>query len=178
LAYWDAGSLIKAVVLLMVAAAAVCDRRTRLIPNYITLPGCFIGLAWHWVSAGWGGLWFSVLGVLVGFGIFFLPSLIFTLLKGVPGGAMGMGDYKLLAALGSMMGWVAVLKIAILVALWGGVLGVLVLVGQRLASREGGKGGLAYRLIAGLTGCERFGTTHVPYGLAIALGTLTVIWRV
>src|SRR6476660_6881099 len=76
-------------------AAAVTDIRQRRIPNYLTVPAALAGLLFHsFAPTGWGILT-SLGGFAVGFGLLLLPWIL---------GGGGMGDVKLLAALGTWLG--------------------------------------------------------------------------
>jgi len=80
---------------LYVALAAATDLRMHRIPNYLTVPAAVSGLAYHTFSpTGWGFL-VSLGGFGVGFALLLLPGLL---------GGGGMGDVKLLAALGAWLG--------------------------------------------------------------------------
>jgi len=83
------------------AIAAVVDVRTRRIPNALTVPAALLGLAFHALTPGSMGLLMSLAGFGVGFGLLLIPWLL---------GGGGMGDVKLLAALGAWLGpkWVLV----------------------------------------------------------------------
>jgi len=78
-----------------VATAACTDCRMHRVPNYITVPTAILGLAYHIFAQTGAGLWLSVAGFGVGFGLLFIPWLF---------GGSGMGDVKLLAALGAWLG--------------------------------------------------------------------------
>lgn len=81
---------------LYVALAAATDIRMHRIPNYLTVPAAVLGLAYHTLApTGWG-LLASLAGLAVGFSLLFIPWLL---------GGSGMGDVKLLAALGAWLGW-------------------------------------------------------------------------
>jgi len=88
-------------IVLYTAAAAATDWRMHRIPNYLTVPAAALGLAYHTLApAGWGP-WVSLAGFALGFGLLLIPWLC---------GGGGMGDVKLLAALGAWLGpfWVLV----------------------------------------------------------------------
>ncbi len=104
-------------VLALGSVACVTDLRSRRIPNVLTFGGSVAALVFFLVAGGPRGLGFSAFGWLVGFALLF-P---FFLLKG-----MGAGDVKLLALIGSWLGPVLVLKVALYGALAGGVLAVAV----------------------------------------------------
>ena len=76
-------------------AAAVTDIRDRRIPNYLTVPTALLGLVFHSIAPGGWGFFSSLGGFAVGFGLLLLPWLL---------GGGGMGDIKLLAALGAWFG--------------------------------------------------------------------------
>ena len=73
-------------------AAAVCDLRTRRVPNLLTGPIVLAGLAWGIWVGGWAGLADSVAGCL-------LLAIPYVLLFVFAGG--GAGDAKLMGAIGS-----------------------------------------------------------------------------
>ncbi len=60
-------------------------------------------------SQGWDGLAFGLKGLAVGFGLLFIPYLF---------GAMGAGDVKLLAAIGSFIGAAEVARVLLLTVLF------------------------------------------------------------
>ena len=85
---------------LYTALAAVIDYRQHRIPNYLTVPAALLGLAYHsFMPSGMGWL-MSLAGFAVGFSLLLLPWLL---------GGGGMGDVKLLAALGAWLGPLLVL---------------------------------------------------------------------
>ncbi len=75
--------------------AAVLDFRLHRIPNYLTVPTAIAGVAFHVLAPSGWGLWTSLAGFAVGFSLLLLPWLL---------GGSGMGDVKLLAALGAWLG--------------------------------------------------------------------------
>ena len=81
--------------LLAVTIATITDLRTRRIPNWLVLPFLVAGMAVSSITRGWAGLESSALGILVGTAVL----IVFYFL-----GGMGMGDVKLLAAVGAWVG--------------------------------------------------------------------------
>lgn len=89
-----------ALVALFTAGCAVVDYRTKKIPNWLTVPAAAIGLLYHTeMPTGYGPLW-ALAGFAIGFGLLLLPWLL---------GGGGMGDVKMLAALGMLLGPLGIL---------------------------------------------------------------------
>lgn len=84
-----------ALALAVVLLAALEDLRSRRIPNRLTLPAMLVGLCLHGAAGGPTGLWFSLAGLLTGFGLLILFYVL---------GGLGAGDVKLLAASGALLG--------------------------------------------------------------------------
>jgi leader peptidase (prepilin peptidase)/N-methyltransferase len=112
--------LAAAVVLLsgLIAITGI-DFDHQIIPDVLSLPGIALGLL---LSLGPGGIGpgDSVLGVLVGGGVFIVIIVGSSLVLGQPG--MGVGDAKLGAMLGAFLGWKLALLSALLSVLVGGPL--------------------------------------------------------
>ena len=83
------------VVVVMIASciAAVTDVWKYRVHNVLTIPLLLSGVAYHTTIDGWSGMAASLLAVLFGFGILFVPYLL---------GLMGAGDVKLL---GGVAAW-------------------------------------------------------------------------
>ncbi len=103
-------------LLAVLLVAAVYDVRFRRIPNWITVTGVALGLALNTFLWGLPGVWFSLRGLGLGFGVYFLLYLI---------RAMGAGDVKLMAAVGAMVGWEDWLGIFVITALLGGLMALI-----------------------------------------------------
>jgi len=84
-----------ALALCVTFVSAVTDTRSGRIPNWLTLPLIPIALLTHSYATGWSGLTQSLLGLVA---CALVPLLLFSR------AAMGGGDVKLLAALGSVLG--------------------------------------------------------------------------
>ena len=100
-------------------ALALIDADTMLLPDSLTLPLMWAGILL--ASAGVINLSLeqSVWGAALGYAVLWLVQTVFGAVTGKQG--MGEGDYKLLAALGAWLGWMA-LPAVVLVASVSGVL--------------------------------------------------------
>jgi prepilin peptidase CpaA len=94
--------LLAASVSLFVITAAILDFRTKKIPNWITLPAALTGLLYHTFAPDGSGILLALAGFAVGFALLLLPWLL---------GGGGMGDVKLLAALGVWLGPLVILAV-------------------------------------------------------------------
>jgi len=148
--------------------ATIVDLRTRRIPNELTgtMAAAGLGLA----VAGWSGL--SITGVVLGCAIGLALMLPGHLL-----GATGAGDVKLMAAIGTLIGPLLIIKAVLFTALAGGVLAVMVAIQrQRLRVALAGTGRMmaspagVKREVAAKTKASRF-----AYGPAIAIGSMAAV---
>ncbi|MBD2859752.1 prepilin peptidase [Spongiibacter sp. KMU-158] len=96
----------------------------QLLPDSLTLPLLWLGLAWH-ASFGQIPLQDAVWGAIAGYLTLWSVYWLFKIVTGKEG--MGFGDFKLLAALGAWLGWQSLPLIIILSSLVGAVLGSLTL---------------------------------------------------
>lgn len=130
------------------------DLDFQIIPDRITLAGLPIALLagslllpdpfLRMASLGYKA---SIIGALGGFGLFYAVALLSR-------GGMGGGDIKLMAMIGALMGWKAVLLTTFLGSLAGSVVGVFLMAFK-------GKGR----------------KTKIPFGPFLALGALlTLFW--
>jgi prepilin peptidase CpaA len=95
--------LSNATLLLVIAIAVFIDWRTTKVPNWLTFPAAVIGLVFNVVTRGWLGALSAVSGWFVGA----IATLFFANLPIGPKYAsqkIGMGDVKLLAAVGAFVG--------------------------------------------------------------------------
>lgn len=164
------------VLLVTVTLAGAADLATRKIPNRLVVGGLCAALGLRLLGPHWPLAWLA--GALTGL-LLFLPLY---LLRG-----MAAGDVKLMAMVGSFTGPSVALQIALLACAVGGLMGLaMVLYHGRLRCALGNLRALASawlrRAIGTLT--ERpalpagASAGDMPYGLAIAVGTLLVlVWR-
>jgi leader peptidase (prepilin peptidase)/N-methyltransferase len=111
-------------------AAAFIDYDTKLLPDGITLPLLWAGLAVN-LAGTFTDLPSAVTGAIAGYLVLWLVYWAFKLATKKEG--MGYGDFKLLAALGAWLGWQS-LPVLVLVSSFAGVIiggGVMLLRRQR-----------------------------------------------
>ena len=117
------------VLTLALLVQSVIDFRYQIIPDGITLPGIVVGVllsgffpSLHGQSVWWMGLKASLIGLFLGGGFLYaLGTIAEWILKKE---AMGGGDVKLLAMIGSLLGWHGVLWTLFLSSLLGAVIGL------------------------------------------------------
>ncbi|MBU1229889.1 MAG: prepilin peptidase [Proteobacteria bacterium] len=167
--------IIFASLTLSLMVASVIDLRSQRIPNLLTMPAALAALAYHLLTQGPQGLWFSLAGLGLGLALMLGPFLF---------GVMGGGDVKLMGAVGAFVGPQTVLIAFLLTSLAGGAYALLV-----LARRSGLLAGVLARLRAALYAVsatgeffyqpapEGAGLPKLCYGLAIALGAVAAMTR-
>ena len=117
-----------------------CDH--LIIPDRVTYGACLAGVllsplvpALHDQYTAWTGFRSALIGLVVGGGLLFVVSVIGRLIFRKD--AMGLGDVKLLAGLGAMLGWQAVLFIVMIASFLGSFIGLYMIIirGRRWRSR-------------------------------------------
>ena len=102
-------------------ALTVIDYDHQLLPDNITLPLLWLGLAFNlgnvFVPAG-----SAVIGAMAGYLSLWLVYQLFKLVTGKEG--MGYGDFKLFAALGAWLGWQQLPLIILLSSFVGAIVGI------------------------------------------------------
>lgn len=150
---------------------AVVDYRYYIIPDLLSVHGCWTGLAWHGAVAlalradalasppsFYVPVLDSLFGFLLGFG--FLAMLSWLALFLLKKEGMGWGDVKLLGAMGAWMGWQAVIATIVLASFAGSVVGVSTILYRRL------RYGTEYKPLAHM----------IPFGPYLCLGFLFVFY--
>jgi prepilin peptidase CpaA len=164
------------VLLLILGTAIASDLRWRTIPNWLTGPSILVGLGLHTFLNHFTGLIFSLEGALLSLGLFLI---IYAL------GWMGAGDVKLYAAVGSFLGPAQTVSAAIVIALVGGLLALVVLAFHQGWRRTGlwlwsyVQAMVLTRSVQALTPVHDAAPKapyKVPYAVAIGLGTIGSYW--
>ncbi len=158
-------------VIILVVSAAIIDVRSQRIPNYLTLPGWGIGLAYHFFAGGTDGLVFSFAGLILGIALLFLFYFL---------GGVGAADVKLMGAIGALLGWEGVLKAFVFSALLGGIYSLSAMAKAGIL-RKFVKNG--WETLKSFVLTRRFVSydpvnrkLKICYGLPIAIGTILSLW--
>lgn len=176
----------QSLLILVLILAVYFDMTEKRIPNAITFPVIIWGFISSSLYSGLAGFQFSLMGFLCGFAVFFVP---FTFR------IMGGGDVKLMAAIGTLLGWRMVLFILLYTALAGGIIAVIsaiyhhnllkiLLLGIRFLFRPLlsmiQKKTLNRNILTMIQKMDNISLSresrYIPYAAAIAAGTLFVIY--
>lgn len=168
-----------AILLLVVTINGITDLVKNKLYNAVNFPAIVLGLLIN-IFWGWDAFQLSVVGLVLGFGIFFIVFLF---------GGMGGGDVKFMAAIGaigiprfhvSVGGYPFILWASFYSALVGGIIAIIAMIANG-------------RLIRSLKNVVRTVLTFiipmfetvplkpedsvkVPYGFGIAVGSLWTWW--
>jgi len=122
---WHFGPTLMAVIGIITTwfliAMSMIDFDHQLLPDSLTLPLMWIGLLAALVPV-FTDLRSAVIGAAAGYLVLWLVYQVFKLITGKEG--MGFGDFKLLAALGALLGWQQLPVIILLSSLVGAVVGL------------------------------------------------------
>lgn len=106
-------------LLIFIILAFFTDVRDEKIPNVLTFSGMIVGLLYHLINSGISGLFFSILGLLTGFGILVILYSI---------GAVGAGDVKLFCAIGALAGLEFLLYACMYSIIYAGIIGIIIII--------------------------------------------------
>lgn len=145
-------TMLGALIFIAALIALTCiDYDTQLLPDDITLPLLWLGLAFNLFGI-YTDLKSAVIGAMAGYLALWSVYWLFKLVTGKEG--MGYGDFKLLAALGAWLGW-QMLPLTIL-----------------LSSRVGAVVGIALMVFA-----KQGRNVPIPFGPYLAAaGMIALIW--
>lgn len=128
-AVWHFGPGITAVGAMLLIWALIAltfiDLDTQLLPDSITLPLLWLGLAFN-LESTYTDLPSAVIGAMAGYLALWSVFWLFKLATGKEG--MGYGDFKLLAALGAWLGWQMLPAIILLSSVVGALAGILLII--------------------------------------------------
>jgi prepilin peptidase CpaA len=165
-----------AVLMLLLISAAICDTRTHRIPNRLVLWGGLFGVICTtiWPPVHHGTILFPLAGLVVGLLLFFPLYLL---------RAMGAGDVKLLAMVGTFLGPLDTFYAALASTIAGGVLSILWVLWHgktlRLVQNLTALLPLELGAVGGSSSGLRIEPSasagKLPYGVAIAVGTISCL---
>jgi len=141
----------------MLLSAFCIDLKLQIIPNRLNLTIFETGLIFTFIKAisdtslGISVLTDSLLGMLVGGGIFLLITLIGGVIAGKE--AMGFGDVKLMGALGLFFGWQSFIIISVLAFLLAAIISIGILIFRKKKINE-----------------------YIPFGPFIVISSMIVIF--
>ena len=131
-AVWHFGPTLQGAGALLLIWALIAltgiDFDTQLLPDSITLPLLWLGLAFN-LAGTYADLFSAVIGAMIGYLTLWSVFWLFKLATGKEG--MGFGDFKLLAALGAWLGWQMLPAIILLSSIVGAVVGISLIVATR-----------------------------------------------
>jgi prepilin peptidase CpaA len=163
-----------ALLILLVTACAVTDFRSWRIPDAFTYPAMIAGLAINAMEGPDRLLW-AIAGLAAG---------LLVLYPGYRIGGVGAGDLKLMAAVGALQGLWFVLSAAVAGTIAGALMALVVIVSMR----RGGVMDILKRSVSvarllvspgrnvRIPPAIRRASVPIPFGVAIAIGTLTAWW--
>lgn len=120
---WDGLLIVRLLFASALLVLFFTDLDTRLLPNEITVGGTVAGVLASLVLPP--GIVSSLLGVLLGGGVLWATGALYERVRGVEG--MGMGDVKMLAMIGAVLGWPLMLLTLVWSSIVGGLVGVVLL---------------------------------------------------
>ena len=128
---------------------SVIDFRTMRLPDHLTMPLMAIGISFnHLSSYQFTSTLGSLIGAALGYTIIWLINLGYKIARGKAG--IGMGDAKLLACIGALLGPYAIIPAIFIASILGIVGGLIWLKTHRLTSDEAFPFG-PYLSVAGIT---------------------------
>jgi leader peptidase (prepilin peptidase)/N-methyltransferase len=162
-----------AAIVSMTLVLIYIDLDIQILPDVIDLPGIAIGLAMGALAFGEhypdlmlaSSLTESIAGAIVGGGVLLAIALTYKLLRKIDG--MGLGDVKMLAMIGAVLGWQAVFGVLVLASVTGAVAGVIV----AMRSERGLQVAIPFGVFLGIASLVVlfFGPTLAEWYLALLL---------
>ncbi|HEY7098309.1 MAG TPA: A24 family peptidase [Terriglobales bacterium] len=160
--------------LLLALVAGGIDWKTRRIPNWLTVSGFIAGFVTNTVAWGWPGSKAALLGA----GLGLLVLLPFVWVR-----SLGAGDWKLVGALGAIVGPAALLDILVTTIIVAGVMAVILIVWKRRVGQT--LRNLRSMLVAMMSlhvppadvSLDNPQALKVPFGVAVAVAVVLLTAR-
>jgi len=161
----------------LLVVAAVIDGWKLKVPNWLTFPLIVGGWVFSAVSFGWSGLGLSLVGTAVGLALL-LPAYAI--------GGMGAGDVKLLAGVGAWVGGTVTFYAFCVSAIFGGLIAIaMILIRHQWKHHYYQFFGIITEIfvvgnpntLSTIAAERKSSMLLLPYGIPIALGTITYfVW--
>ena len=143
----------------MIIALIFIDAEIQILPDVIDIPGIAVGFAIGALRLGSrlptltlaADLRDSIIGAAAGAGVLLAIGLTYKLVRKIEG--MGLGDVKMIAMLGAISGWQALLPLMVVASSTGAVVGIMV----ALRSKDGMR-------------------VPIPFGVFLGFAFLTVLF--
>jgi len=163
------------VLLVVVLSIAVFfDYNERRIPNILLASGLILALLLHAWTGGSADVLSALKGLGTGLALLIIPFVL---------GGMGAGDVKLLGFIGACQGSIFALNTFLWMAIWGGIIAVIILAMQRqfgAAFKRLRRGvflaGIGMANLTDMVHKDEF-SMYYPYAIPIALGVLSSFIR-
>jgi prepilin peptidase CpaA len=165
-----------AVCVAICAVAAGIDVRKKIIPNWLSLPSIAAGLALNFALTSFdigleGGLKNGLVPSFAGCAVLFV---VFLALNAI--GAMGMGDVKLMAAVGAFLRWPLALQALVFVLLSGAALSLIHAVVFGQFTKVVSNIPAAFKdMFKRKQALEKTELHYMPYGLAVLIGAASAV---
>ena len=127
----SAGFLAVATLVSMTIVLIYIDLEIQILPDVIDIPGIAVGLLMAWL--GFGALYpelllaptlfDSLLGAAAGGGVLLAIAMTYKLVRKIEG--MGLGDVKMMAMLGAVVGWEPLFAILLIASVTGAITGLI-----------------------------------------------------
>lgn len=182
--------LIYTILLILLSISSYTDLFYKRIYNFITLPAIVLGILLNAVINGSDGLTHSLIGIVLGFSLYFTLYML---------GGIGGGDVKLMSAVGALIGWKLLIWSIAFSSVVGGAMAIAVLLKRRLFLITLQR--IAYCILSLIIQTSNTQTPNtrdtrntrntrntritnssisetavrIPYGIAIAIGTIITI---
>lgn len=103
-------------------AAGWIDARTHRLPNWLTVTGLGVGIVVHTALSGWAGTKVAVWGALIPL-LALLPVVV---LRG-----LGAGDWKLMGAMGALVGGQEILRLLFVAIVFAGAIAAVKMIREK-----------------------------------------------
>ncbi|MDI3323805.1 A24 family peptidase [Pontibacterium granulatum] len=164
---YDLSTVILLVVLMV---ASVVDFRCHKIPNWLTFPALILGLALQTIFLGWIGGSNALLGAATGLAVL-LPIYLL--------GGMGAGDVKLMAAVGTFVGWETTVLSAAYGVCLAGLYGILLVTVKREWMASIQRYAVSIQMKSYVSpDASSVTRKRFPFAVCIAVGVATALYRV